>query len=567
MRILLFWVFFTLPLGAQQIHPALQSHETFMQEIANKKWECSFSNYPVVRFQPDKIEILANNGQILADLKNLKHLEPGVIRVVYDQADNVVVFAFAPDLQSFIVANMEEISEFDLPSANAPGLAPTSNADVPLDVKFKNHPYWEETKLYSDKMEILDGEGKVFATNTTIPYYQNVRGVILPQKQFGALILSRTKPGGWYLRGYNIAAGVRSDLSGSYRNFLGSKLSRFALRSAHFNYPLLIAGKDDLAGAQEQFAHQLAINNYGETSEEVGYAYREMGILRGYTRSYAVSPLLHQKSFEHFKKHFSDRKALLLEQGIDLAEAQNDAGQFEAAKATLSSVYGDLPPEGNDVRSRYLFFRALGTAEFGLRAYPLAGQHFNTTLKLSTGAGQKNNMMESMLAIVPCQLAQSQGEAAKATLQSCMALQDQRMAENAKTNFDTWKLAFACVALGLNEEALKYAPKTQRQNSVSYEEYGRLVSLYHSGDKNGAQQLAREFMGRFRNIAEINIRQDIDPITIKLTQAIAEPTPANIASLEQSWITQVDSLRNRPLKNYLFARVMVVTLNKLKSGR
>ncbi len=94
-----------------------------------------------------------------------------------------------------------------------------------------------------------------------------------------------------------------------------------------------------------------------------------------------------------------------------------------------------------------------------------------------------------------------------------------------------------------------------------------MVSLCNSGDKEGAQKLAREFVGRFSNISEINVRHDIDPITVKLTQAIAEQTPNAISSLEEVWAAQVENLRTRPLKNYLFAKVMVATLAKLRSGK
>jgi len=54
---------------------------------------------------------------------------------------------------------------------------------------------------------------------------------------------------------------------------------------------------------------------------------------------------------------------------------------------------------------------------------------------------------------------------------------------------------------------------------------------------------------------------------VKLTHAIAEQTPAAMTALEQIWAQQVESLKNRPLKNFLFAKVIVATLAKLRSGK
>jgi hypothetical protein len=37
----------------------MSSPEAFMTEIANKKWECSYTAYPELRFLGDKIEALS----------------------------------------------------------------------------------------------------------------------------------------------------------------------------------------------------------------------------------------------------------------------------------------------------------------------------------------------------------------------------------------------------------------------------------------------------------------------------------------------------------------------------
>ena len=89
---------------------------------------------------------------------------------------------------------------------------------------------------------------------------------------------------------------MRTDKSGGFRQILDSKLSGFTWRSAHFTYPLLLAGASDLAAAQERYAIHLAIKDYGATSAELMYAYNEMGTLRGWARSYLVGTRLPSQS-------------------------------------------------------------------------------------------------------------------------------------------------------------------------------------------------------------------------------------------------------------------------------
>lgn len=192
---------------------------------------------------------------------------------------------------------------------------------------------------------------------------------------------------------------------------------------------------------------------------------------------------------------------------------------------------------------------------------------FLENAKRAEAAKAAGNVLESFLSVIPCQMMQNQPALALAALNLAIAAQEEWSKANPSYNFDTWKLAFACVALGKTEAALKYAPTRQRRNWVAYEEYGRMVALFHGGDRAGAQSLAKEFVGRFASIQEINVRDDIDPVTVKLTLAIAKQSPEAVAALEQVWAEQVVSLKSRPLKNYIFAKVMVATLAKLKEKR
>ncbi len=548
-----------------QPHPALQSQEAFLAELAGRKWECSFTNLPELRFHADKVEVIAGDGKVFNTLSKVSHPEPGIIRVDYNSGFQL--FVFADDLESFVLTSMEEQSAFAVEGgAAAPVRMPLAAADVPHTITFTDNPFWKQARLSADKMEVLDGSGNVFATNPAFAYTPQVLGVALPERRVGALILSRQKPGtGWYVNGRNLGVGVRTDKYGFFRTFLRSQLTQHALRSAHFNYPLLIAGKEQMATAQERYAVKLIGDTYGESSDKMAHGLNEMGTLRRNARSYDKAPALHAEALAHARTSLAARNAVLLQFSTDLATSQNDSGDFAGAKKTLAEAY-PLLPAGKDVVPVYEFYYRLATAEFGLRNYAVAAQHFIDNSKRAAGSNLKGRVLESLLNLIPCQLAQNQAGLAEATLAQAFEVQKQRQAESKGGSFDTWRLAFACVALGRNKEAMQWTRvNTQRKNWVSYEEYGRLVSLLHGGDQPAAQALAQGFLGRFGDIQEdITVRDDMDTITGKLTLAIAEPTPASIAALEQTWAAQVDSLRDRPLKNYIFARVMVLTLAKLK---
>ncbi|HEY1050373.1 MAG TPA: hypothetical protein VGE39_11480, partial [Prosthecobacter sp.] len=509
-------------------HPALQSQEAFLAELAGKKWECSFTTLPELRFHADKIEVIAPDGKVSSTLSKVSHPEPGMVRV--DYRTGFQFFIFADDMESFVLTSMQEQSGIEVGGGGAATKLPVEAADAPLTISFTDNPFWKQARLGADKMEILDGSGNVFATNPAFSYTPHVMGVALPEKKMGAVILSRQKPGtGWYVNGNNLGVGVRTDKSGYFRTFLRTQLSGYPLRSAHFNYPLLIAGKGQLATAHEHYAVKLVGDQYGDNSDKVAHALNEMGTLRRYARSYTGAAALHAQALAEAKTRLASDKPKLLDFSTDLAVSQNDSGDFAGAKKTLAEAYALLPAPGGNVYPTYFFYEALAMAEFGLRDYPVAAQHFIDNSKRAREGKIEGSVLQSLLYLMPCQLAQNQTGLAEATLAQAMQVQKARQDANTRLRYDTWELAFACVALGKNKEALQWARvSAQRKNWVSYEEYGHLVSLLHGGDRAAAQSLAKDFIGRFGNMQEdVNVRNDIDPITVKLTVAIAEPTPAN----------------------------------------
>ena len=531
--------------------PALSSQASFFAALKNQSFECSFTGLPRARFFPDRVESLNVDNSIAKTYQRVSCPEPGLIRVDFNGM--FWLMAFSDDLQSFVIGSMNSVYECDFPATDT--------------ITFKDHPDWKQARLSDKGMELLDAQGSAFATNPGISFFAQVQGFLLPEKGKGMLVKSRQRQGGWYASGRHLGTGVLTQKSGYFRNVLNTSIKGFPQRSAHFGYWLLRAGLEETAAGQERYAASLVEDTYGPTSAEAGNAWKDMGTLRGWARSYKGAPALHARAVTHAKEHFPSDKAKLLDTSVALAGSQADAGDFAGAKGTLAGVHDLLPADGANFRVSYDFHRTLAEAEFGLKNYPSAMKQFADNIDRAKTAGVKYYEMTGLLGIFSCQLAQNDLPGAQATLKQCIEVDERETKEAGGADFDRWELAFACVALGQYEEALKYAPTGQRRNWVGYEEYARLVCLFLSGDRDGSKQLGKEFIGRFSSLEEINIRHDLDVITIKLTQALAAQTAAATTELEQTWAEQVQTLRDRPLKNYLFAKVMVAVLSKLKSGK
>ena len=544
---------------------AFQSTESFFAALNKVTWESSFTRYPRLRFLRDKIELLSTDNRVTRTLDDITHLEPGVIRVEFG-SQGTDLFIFADDLKTFVVAFGQEISEFDIPAATGPVRLPLLPSDPPLEATLKEHFFWDKVRLHAGKMEVLDAGGSVTATSEGYAFYPHGLGLKLPEKNVGLAVLSRQRAGGWYLGGRHLGAGVRTELVGLFRPGQ-SKMRDSPQRTAHFNRPLLRAGQERLATALEQYAIHHAANAYGETSEAVVHAYNEIGKLRGYERSYDRAAEWHARAYAAAKAHFSGNQAKLLELGTDLAESQGETGDFAASKATLAEVFPHLPPPGGAIQVPYAYYKAMGAAEFGLRNYPQAAQIFKDNYQRAMEANSDGYIIDALLDLAACQMAQNQPIEAAASVSLSISRHEERRAKFPKNTYDTYKLSLACSALQKWEEAIKYSAENQRRSSVTYMECARLLALLNKGDNAAAQKLAQVFSRRYSGgLDEVEIRRDIDAMILKVTSTAAALTPQAIAELEQTWAEQVESLRKRPLQNYIFARVMVAALTSLKSG-
>lgn len=356
---------------------------------------------------------------------------------------------------------------------------------------------------------------------------------------------------------------MKSDEVGIFRYLIRSKLTGYAARTAHFNYTLLRAGEEQLATAMEKQSLWIAADDYGETSEQALAVLNEMGTLRAYNRSYERAVELQGQAVAFAKQHYSTDKDKLLEIQRDLADAQVKAGLFAQSMETLAALKPNLPPE-SDLRTHYTVTSTMAAAAFGLRSYGEATRLSQANIRRALEAGYSGSLMDSHVELIAAQLAQGQMNEAKATLKTCLIEHKRIIDRKPDTFFDMYEVALACIVLGELEEAKRLARVTNRTTSLTYEEFVHMLAVFAAGERAQAQTLAKQFLARLSGGDDITVRRDVDSMLRGVLLTIADPVPAKVTALGQLWGQQVETLKKRPLQNYLFARVMVLTLEALK---
>jgi len=551
----------------REASPALESEAGFFEALADIQWECSFTAYPRVEFFPDRIDVLDRSGKVTRELSPVEVPEPGVIKLSFKSGASAW-FVFAGDLQSFVIANMDKVYPFDT-AGSAESTLPLGSEISELTLKLESHPAWQGLRVGADSVTPI-GESAGDALAAT-PYLPHALGVFSPAKGASLVLLSRQRQGGWWMEGKHLGTGSRTSRSGVFKPPAKTLLKDYSLRSTQFSYALLRAGREMEAAAQEQYAARMIAGLYGESSEKVIHGYREMGDVRGYTRSYQRAPEWHAKAYNLAKQHLSDQPGELFDYGTRYAGSLADRGDFEPAKLVLQEIYGYLEQVGYEGKTAInlvnRYYETMGEIEFGLRSYDRSAKIFLTNAERALEVNYASTAVRFYLHAVACQLAAGQRETATATLQRAIDLQRQRQKDNPKSKYDTYRLAFACVAMRQFDVALEFAPVSSRRSSVLYEEYARLLALWNSGDREAASEFAREIGGRFDELSDIQIRRDIDAMTVELTVALSDPSPERARTFEQAWADQAENLRKRPLQNYLFARVIVDVIAGLKQVR
>jgi len=551
----------------QSADSALESEASFIEALADVQWECSFTAYPRVEFFADRVEVLDRSGKVTRKLSPVEVPEPGLMKLSFNSGASAW-FVFAEDMQSFVIANMDKVYPFAI-AGPAVTSWPVEGDGTELALNLESHPDWQGLSVTGDSVTATgDNTGDSMAAARYLP---RALGVFSPLKGASFVLLSREKAGGWWMQGKHLGTGSRTSRSGVFKPPARTLLKDYPLRSTQFSYALLRAGHKMEAAAQEQYAARMIAGLYGETSEKVIHGYREMGDVRGYTRSYQEAPEWHEKAYRLARQNLSDRADELLDYGTRYAGSLADRGDFELAKSVIQEVRSYVDQVNYEGKTAInlinSYYETVGEIEFGMRVYDQSATTFMTGAERALGVKYSSTAVRFYLHAAASQLAAGQRDKATATLQLAIDLQRQRQKDNPKSKYDTYRLAFACVALQQFDVALEFAPVSTRRSSVLYEEYARLVALWNSGDREAASEFARDIGGRFDELSDIQIRRDIDAMTVELTSALSDPSAQRARAFEQAWADQAESLRKRPLKNYLFARVMVDVIAGLNQSR
>ncbi|MCB1064989.1 MAG: tetratricopeptide repeat protein [Verrucomicrobiae bacterium] len=525
----------------------------FVSGLDGVSYECSFLSNPRMKFFADRIENLDLKGKTTGTLKNFSYLEPGLGKIEYTSGASAWI-AFSDDLSAFAIANMEKV--YDCTGTEAG--ATFSETNAPTTLTISGHPTIAKIAVEANTITLYSADGTKIGERQAFRFLPHAIGFIDENFKDGFLLLSREKPGGWWMEGNHLGTGVRTDKGGIFQLNTSSPLRNFVQRSVQFPKVLLRAKQPSTAEAQEHYAVSLLEEVFKDDGAPGKiHGYKEIGMTRAnhLDREAAIPwyEKAHTLAMAHLDADPKNRLHYITLYGDGLA----DVGEFDRALEVLREgepLLGKI----DDVQTRYLWHEAIGKAEFGARRYEPAIEQFESKAKLAEEANFQGVISYANMEIATCYRAAGNTDEALAALDKAIAAQDKRQSENPKANYDTYRLAFACAAFERWDDALRFAPLTNRRSSVTYQEYARLAALWNRGDAEEATKLAKLFASRFGDdLDEVLIRRDMDTMTVRLTEAIAQPSSANSAAFSAEWDHQKESLKKRPLENYLFALVLL----------
>ena len=318
------------------------------------------------------------------------------------------------------------------------------------------------------------------------------------------------------------------------------------------------------AAAQEANALMMTGWTHGAESEEAVWAMRQFATQRGWVSDYegaadwATQAVVKMKSLPTVDPSFREDVLAAQVRGL------SNAGRFEDARQVLQEIDVAAMTETRKQLMEPSVRRYLGAIEFGLRRYAEAETLLRNNVELWKANGFTAAAGADAISWVACRVAL--GQDATEALARASELEAEVASKRRSGSTDSWRLALAHAAVGRWEEALRYAPMQQRKSGVGYTEFARMMTLLAKGDRREAIELAKQLQKRFTSLDELNLQDDLDAMYVALMRALAEGTGAAIQAAQTQWQTAVPNLKNRPLENYLAAKVIVVCLAKL-NGR
>ncbi|MEZ5387035.1 MAG: hypothetical protein R3F13_16120 [Prosthecobacter sp.] len=516
---------------------------------------------PLLRFQPEQVDILDSKDGVKSAYKVIEWVEPGLARRRMS-AGEVQWWVFADDRVSGVYAYLKGEAEMAVEGDGPPSL-PAADAETGLELKLSSFDQWKLLRVWENRV-VAEGDSGT-ETFEAIPWYPNLLQVMLPKGECGFLILSKSGPKAWWSRGRSISPMIRRDVAGAFRRRLQSSIESFTGNSVQFPYLLLRHGRTAEAAAQERNALEMVRNNSRKKEKDEVSALRQFATQRRWNRDYETAAAWTEKAWRMAKEAGSIDAKERFAAGLDHAERLSDTGRFEEARTLLAVLAGEVAPFGETSGEAFSYHRAMGGVQFGLKDYAAAVATFRGNAERARKAKSPGTESFEMLNLLYCELGSGGGQS-EAVIAEAVRLQDERQKENPRADYDTWKLALACAVMGRWEDALRFAPTRARKGYVTYEEYARMLTLVMKGDREEAQKFAGTLEGRFEDVFNVNVRTDVDEMFLKLMEAIARGTPAALAAAEAQWTKDVQNLKDRPLTNYILARAIVASLVKLRAG-
>ncbi|MAS94401.1 MAG: hypothetical protein CMO55_14475 [Verrucomicrobiales bacterium] len=531
------------------------SLDDFLSQVKDVTYECSVPSNGRMKFHADHIEILDVKGKTTSKVQNLTYVEPGLARIDYKSGSSAWI-AFSDDLETFAFTNVETFLPFTgVPAGSTFSPAGQGENTITLD----GHDTVGKAIIKDNTIEVFGTDGRKIADRPAFRFLPHAIGFVDENQKTGFVLLSRENAGGWWMEpGNYLGSGVRTDKGGLFQLNRRSPLNGLLQRTVQFPKIHLRAGKEDIATAQQEYAISLLEKFFGENALKKMEGYKELGMIRASHLDREGAVPLYRRPYEMATEHLDANPDEQLKYIRIYGDALADVGDFENAITILEEGVPLLEKVDNKTE-HYLLREALGKAHFGNRDYQTAINHFEEKEKIGEEMNYLGVVAMANIEIATCHRASGNLEAATAALDRAIAAQEKRKQENPKANYDTHRLALACVAFERWDDALRFAPLTNRKNSITYQEYAHLLALWNKGDTEAATALAKKFNARFGDNMddEVIVRRDMDTMTIRLTEAIANPSPETATAFATEWDSQKESLKNRPLENYLFALAIV----------